>query len=97
MVFSLGFKWDLIDGGGGGLSCSSVELLLPKFSISAESSLGEILKEMGVTNAFTNAADFSGMSAEIKLKVSKVGVTWQNLYFLKLELIYTTGWWGVTV
>ncbi|KAG7246419.1 hypothetical protein CRUP_002079 [Coryphaenoides rupestris] len=26
---------------------------------------------MGVTNAFTNAADFSGLSAEIKLKVSK--------------------------
>ncbi|KAG7261589.1 hypothetical protein CRUP_010005 [Coryphaenoides rupestris] len=51
---------------------SSVELLLPKFSISAESSLGESLQEMGVTNAFTNAADFSGMSAEIKLKVSKV-------------------------
>ncbi|KAG7246422.1 hypothetical protein CRUP_038516, partial [Coryphaenoides rupestris] len=49
----------------------SVELLLPKFSISAESSLGESLQEMGVTNAFTNAADFSGLSAEIKLKVSK--------------------------
>ncbi|XP_059212288.1 alpha-1-antitrypsin homolog [Centropristis striata] len=51
---------------------SSVDLFLPKFSISADAALESTLKEMGVTNAFGEAADFSGMSEEVKLKVSKV-------------------------
>uniref|UniRef100_UPI0037E7B993 alpha-1-antitrypsin homolog isoform X1 n=1 Tax=Semicossyphus pulcher TaxID=241346 RepID=UPI0037E7B993 len=50
----------------------SVDLYLPKFSISADASLDSTLKELGVTNAFADNADFSGMSEEIKLKVSKV-------------------------
>lgn len=53
--------------------CRSVELMLPKFSISADASLGEVLQEMGVTDAFSDAADLSGISQEPKLKVSKVG------------------------
>nr|ACJ05607.1 alpha-1-antitrypsin [Epinephelus coioides] len=51
---------------------SSVDLSLPKFSISAEASLGSTLTEMGITDAFADNADFSGISNEIKLKVSKV-------------------------
>ncbi|KAM3860874.1 alpha-1-antitrypsin homolog [Diretmus argenteus] len=51
---------------------SSVELYLPKFSISAEASLGDTLQEMGITNAFADTADFSGISEEVKLKISKV-------------------------
>lgn len=51
----------------------SVELILPKFSISADASLGEVLQEMGVTNVFSDAADLSGISEGPKLKVSKVG------------------------
>lgn len=47
--------------------------MLPKFSISTEASLGETLQEMGVTNAFSDAADLSGISQDQKLKVSKVG------------------------
>ncbi|KAI3364092.1 hypothetical protein L3Q82_010921, partial [Scortum barcoo] len=54
------------------LSLRSVNLYLPKFSISAEASLDTTLKEMGITDAFTDNADFSGMSEEVKLKVSKV-------------------------
>lgn len=50
----------------------SLDLFLPKFSISAEASLQNTLQEMGITNAFTDNADFSGLSEEIKLKVSKV-------------------------
>lgn len=46
---------------------------MPKFSISAEASLGETLKEMGIMDAFGEKADFSGISEEVKLKVSKVG------------------------
>lgn len=50
---------------------NSVELFLPKFSISADAVLDHSLKEMGITDAFENSADFSGMSDSIKLKVSK--------------------------
>lgn len=46
---------------------------MPKFSISAEASLDNTLREIGITNAFGHQADFSGMSEEVKLKVSKVG------------------------
>ncbi|KAM4521919.1 alpha-1-antitrypsin homolog [Odontesthes bonariensis] len=51
---------------------NSVNLFMPKFSISADASLDETLKELGVTDAFGDNADLSGMSEEIKLKVSKV-------------------------
>ncbi|XP_020487197.1 alpha-1-antitrypsin homolog [Labrus bergylta] len=51
---------------------TSVDLFLPKFSISTDASLDSTLKEMGITNAFADNADFSGMSDEVKLKVSKV-------------------------
>ncbi|KAK9531069.1 hypothetical protein VZT92_010520 [Zoarces viviparus] len=51
---------------------SSVDLFLPKFSISAGATLDSTLKEMGMVDAFTDNADFSGISDEVKLKVSKV-------------------------
>ncbi|KAI3364489.1 hypothetical protein L3Q82_011278, partial [Scortum barcoo] len=54
------------------LSRNSVDLFLPKFSISAEASLDRTLQEMGITDAFADKADFSGISDEVKLKVSKV-------------------------
>ncbi|KAL7388808.1 hypothetical protein ABVT39_021100 [Epinephelus coioides] len=54
------------------LSMTYVSLFLPKFSISTDASLEDILTHMGMTNAFGDNADFSGMSEEVKLKVSKV-------------------------
>ncbi|KTG43450.1 hypothetical protein cypCar_00025600 [Cyprinus carpio] len=51
---------------------SSVDLFMPKFSISATSKLNDILTEMGVTDAFSDTADFSGMTEELKVKVSQV-------------------------
>ncbi|KAF7690658.1 alpha-1-antitrypsin homolog isoform X2 [Silurus meridionalis] len=54
------------------LTRSSVDLFMPKFSISASSCLGEILKELGMVDAFSDKADFSGMSEETKLRASKV-------------------------
>ncbi|XP_068198752.1 alpha-1-antitrypsin homolog [Antennarius striatus] len=54
------------------LYTNSVELSMPKFHISAKAPLDISLKEMGITDAFGNNADFSGISEEVKLKVSKV-------------------------
>ncbi|XP_070705020.1 alpha-1-antitrypsin homolog [Pempheris klunzingeri] len=51
---------------------SSVDVFLPKFSISAGASLDSTLTEMGMADAFSDNADFSGISDKIKLKVSKV-------------------------
>lgn len=56
------------------LPFSSVDLFMPKFSISATSKLNDILTEMGVTDAFSDTADFSGMTEELKVKVSQVRV-----------------------
>ncbi|XP_027010797.1 alpha-1-antitrypsin homolog isoform X1 [Tachysurus fulvidraco] len=50
---------------------SSVDLYMPKFSISASSCLGDTLKDMGIVDAFSDSADFTGMSEDTKLKVSK--------------------------
>ncbi|XP_068609751.1 alpha-1-antitrypsin homolog [Brachionichthys hirsutus] len=54
------------------LFTTSVDLFLPKFHISAKSPLEVSLKEMGIVHAFDNFANFSGISEEVKLKVSKV-------------------------
>ncbi|XP_036419110.1 alpha-1-antitrypsin homolog [Colossoma macropomum] len=51
---------------------SSVDLFMPKFSISASSCLAETLKEMGIVDAFSGSADFSGISEGTKVKASKV-------------------------
>ncbi|XP_034783267.2 alpha-1-antitrypsin homolog [Acipenser ruthenus] len=50
---------------------SSVDVYLPKFSVSASYSLKEILATMGIINAFSDNADFSRITEEIKLKLSK--------------------------
>uniref|UniRef100_A0A3Q1GJD3 Serpin domain-containing protein n=1 Tax=Acanthochromis polyacanthus TaxID=80966 RepID=A0A3Q1GJD3_9TELE len=49
-----------------------IELYLPKFSISVDASLQDTLKELGITKAFEDNADFSGISDETKINVSKV-------------------------
>ncbi|KAK7907381.1 hypothetical protein WMY93_015993 [Mugilogobius chulae] len=53
------------------LSRNSVDVEMPKFAISGDAALDESLKEMGMTNAFGDTADFGGISDEVKLKVSK--------------------------
>ncbi|XP_041660799.1 alpha-1-antitrypsin homolog [Cheilinus undulatus] len=53
------------------VSMSRIRLFLPKFSISSDASLESTLKEMGIINAFEDNADFSGISEEFKLKISK--------------------------
>lgn len=51
---------------------SNLNLFMPKFSISVDTTMDETLKEMGITEAYSDMADFSAISEEIKLKVSKV-------------------------
>ncbi|XP_015205558.1 alpha-1-antitrypsin homolog [Lepisosteus oculatus] len=50
---------------------SSLDVEMPKYSVSASYSLKEILIEMGIVNVFGQHADLSGIS-EVPLKVSKV-------------------------
>ncbi|KAK1784518.1 hypothetical protein P4O66_023111 [Electrophorus voltai] len=50
----------------------TLDLYMPKFSVSASSCLGDTLKDMGMVDAFSDSADFSGISKGAKLAVSKV-------------------------
>ncbi|XP_043845271.1 thyroxine-binding globulin-like isoform X2 [Dromiciops gliroides] len=49
-----------------------VNLYIPKFFISASYNLDKVLPGMGIQDAFTNKADFSGISEHHKLKISNV-------------------------
>ncbi|KAG8449084.1 hypothetical protein GDO86_015946 [Hymenochirus boettgeri] len=51
---------------------SWAEINLPKFSISSDLKLKSILCDMGMSNIFSKKADFSGITNDEKLKVSKV-------------------------
>merc|ERR550519_17457 len=47
----------------------NLTLALPKFKIEKTIELGEILKDLGMDQMFTNMADFSGMAEHENLKV----------------------------
>ena len=53
------------------LRSSQVELFLPRFKLDEQSSLGEALAELGMKDAFSSRADFSGIS-ERPLSLSAV-------------------------
>ncbi len=55
-----------------GLSYSPVVLTFPKFEFEAEISLAEILTDMGMPTALSDAADFSGMTGSKDLFISDV-------------------------
>ncbi|XP_029807796.1 corticosteroid-binding globulin [Suricata suricatta] len=54
------------------LTISHVDLHIPKVSISGAYDLKAILGDMGITDLVSNGADFSGITQEARLKVSKV-------------------------
>lgn len=54
-----------------GLVTTKVNVYLPKFKLETESNLKEIFCEMGANLAFSDNADFSGISNE-KLKISEI-------------------------
>ena len=54
------------------LKYSKVNLELPKFKLEFSSSLKEALKDMGMTTAFNNDADLTGLREERNLKIDDV-------------------------
>lgn len=53
-------------------SLREVEVLLPKFTLTSQFSLADTLKAMGMSVAFSENADFSGMEASKSLSISDV-------------------------
>ena len=56
----------------GGLEPRVVNLAIPKFGLETKVDLVTVLAAMGMPNAFGSAADFSGITAEEQLSISKV-------------------------
>lgn len=54
------------------LTVSQVDLRIPKVSFSGAYDLGAIVGDMGIADLVSNGADFSGITQEPRLKVSKV-------------------------
>jgi serpin B len=54
------------------LVSKKVKLYLPKFKTTSEFELSDMLKQMGMPEAFSDKADFSGMTGTKDLKISKV-------------------------
>ena len=54
------------------ITMRDVELFLPKFSITSEFSLADTLKNLGMTDAFSDRADFSGIEAQKQLRITNV-------------------------
>jgi serpin B len=55
-----------------GLSSREVILAMPKFGTESKLELGPVLAALGMPTAFTDAADFSGISKETSLQISAV-------------------------
>lgn len=62
---------DIITGWRKSLGKRNVRLQLPKFSVTSSVNLKKVLSDLGMTMAFSNGADFSGISPDTKLRVSK--------------------------
>jgi serpin B len=54
------------------MSSYQVSLKLPKFKTTSEFNLKAVLSKMGMALAFSNQADFSGMTSQEKLKIDEV-------------------------
>ena len=60
---------------------SQVDLHIPKVSIAGAYDLEALLKNMGFGDVFSDQANFSGITQEAQLKLSKVRVSRVYLYF----------------
>lgn len=55
-----------------GMEEKDVNVILPKFKAETKTDLEDLLALMGMPLAFSNKADFSGMTGEMDLKIDKV-------------------------
>jgi serpin B len=62
----------LVDDIIGSLSSGEVNLAIPKFEFDSEFNLNKALQAMGMTDAFSDSADFSGITDKVDLAISDV-------------------------
>lgn len=62
--------------------CRPYKVSIPKFSIKTSYSLKEVIADMGITDIFSQTANFKGISDD-QLSVSKVRVSWNARMFLR--------------
>ncbi len=62
----------LVDNIVGGMTSGQVNLTMPKFEFESDFSLNDALKAMGMTDAFSDIADFSGITDKADLIISDV-------------------------
>jgi serpin B len=70
--FESALSTEVIAGAVEGLLSTNVALALPKFEFESAFSLSAALSELGMPTAFTDAADFSGMTGRADLFISDV-------------------------
>jgi len=61
-----------VDAIAGGLEYREVTLAMPKFTFKSEFALSDALKDMGMPLAFSDAADFSGMTGKPNVLIDQV-------------------------
>jgi serpin B len=62
----------LVDDIIGNMSSGEVNLTMPKFEFDSDFNLNDALKAMGMTAAFSDSADFSGITDKVDLAISDV-------------------------
>jgi serpin B len=55
-----------------GMTLRKVQVVLPKFKLTSQCNLSDMLKALGMVAAFSDEADFSGMDPEKRLNISEV-------------------------
>ncbi|XP_017402506.1 corticosteroid-binding globulin [Cebus imitator] len=88
-------SWDTIDRWSADLTSSQVDLYIPKVTISEAYDFGSMLEEMGIADLFTNHTNFSRITQDAQLKLSKV--FHKAVLQLSEEGVNTTGSTGVTL
>ncbi len=66
------FEFDEFSGAVWKLEKREVKLMMPKFKMTSSFNLSEVLKELGMVDAFSTDADFSGMAKKEELFISEV-------------------------
>jgi len=71
-AFEQNLSVDIVSSVIESINYTRVELSFPKFSFTQELALNDVLAAMGMPTAFSDSADFSGMSAGANLAISDV-------------------------